>query len=124
MLKMCLAEEAPWQRCSVRTQESDHSQAAMLQLGGLQVKGALVGAGGQAQGVEHAAGVLAPLDVLLCVAVDLRAAHQQHLDDGQLPAASQAYGCKHRSMPLSVSQLGSSVVTRYATWLTARSHTG
>ena len=74
----------------MRTKEGDHGQAAVLQLGGLQVEGALVRAGGQAQGVEHAARVLAPLDVLLCVAVDLCASHQQHLDDGQLPAVAES----------------------------------
>ncbi len=59
----------------------------MLELGSLQVEGALAIFAGQAQRVEHTTRVLAPLDVLFSVAVNLSTTHQDRLDVRQLPVA-------------------------------------
>eukprot|EP00976_Prorocentrum_cordatum_P103802 1193617-Prorocentrum_minimum.AAC.5 len=64
-------------------EEGNHSQAAVLDLSGLKLEGALRGLAGQVQGVEDTAGVAAGLEVLGAVALDLNVAHGEHLNHHQ-----------------------------------------
>ena len=59
--------EAVLERLGGDAEHADHGEAAVLELGGLELEdGGVVGGGGEAEGVEVAAGVAALVGVELC----------------------------------------------------------
>ena len=59
--------EAVLERLRGDAEHADHGEAAVLELGGLELEdGGVVGGGGEAEGVEVAAGVAALVGVELC----------------------------------------------------------